>query len=198
MKKWICLLLTALLIPLLVSCGSSKTEEKTETKPEEKTETVEWTRAGYFQDENENMISITWMDDIDELGCYVGCMIGEDMIEDSWGGTLAQEGSTLHGTLTSSGSKDDLTVTVSEEGEDGLLLAVDGGESYHFAPFDMPDASIFITINTDGMGNIEYAEGEETARNLTPSILCSLRGSICWVRQLHIHFLPGRRRAVRS
>ena len=66
MKKWICILLTALLIPVLASCGSTKTEEKTESKPEEKTETIEWTRAGYFQDENENMISITWMDDIDE------------------------------------------------------------------------------------------------------------------------------------
>ena len=161
MKKWICILLTALLIPVLASCGSTKTEEKTESKPEEKTETVEWTRAGYFQDENENMLSITWMDDIDEPGWYVGCMIGEDAIEDSWGGTLAQEGGTLHGVLTPSGSQDELTVTVSEEGEDGLLLAVDGGESYHFVPFDMPDASIFITINTEGMGNIEYTEGEE-------------------------------------
>ena len=32
MKKWICLFLAVLLITDLVSCGSSKTEEKTETK----------------------------------------------------------------------------------------------------------------------------------------------------------------------
>ena len=153
MKRNICIILSILLMSILLSCGSTKTEEKTES--------AEWTRAGYFQDENENMLSVTLMEDVVDPGWYVGCMLGEDAIEDSWGGTLAQEGSTLHGVLSSSGSREDLTVTVSEEGEDGLLLAVEGGESYHFKAYDMPDASIFITINTEGMGNIEYALGEE-------------------------------------
>ena len=159
--KVVSILMSILLITALTSCGNKKPAAEPQAESTSKSENAEWTRAGYFQDENENMLSITWMDDIDEPGWYVGCMIGEDAIEDSWGGTLAQEGKTLHGVLTSSGSKDDLTVTVSEEGEDGLLFAVDGGESYHFVPFDMPDASIFITINTEGMGNIAYAEGEE-------------------------------------
>ena len=41
------------------------------------------------------------------------------------------------------------------------MLQVEGGESYHFKPYDMPEATIFVTINTEGMGMIEYAAGEE-------------------------------------
>ena len=89
-------------------------------------------------------------------------MLGEDWIEDAWGGTVPLEGNTLHGTIPAGGSKDDLTVTVSEEGEDGLLLVVEGGETYHFTPMDIPDATIFVTINTEGFGGmIDYAEGEK-------------------------------------
>ena len=131
---------------------------QTETEPP----AAEWTRKGYFRDEDENMLSITWMDDVDEPGWYVGCMLGEDLMEDSWGGTLQQEGNALRGVLPSSGSKDDLKVTVSEEGADGVLLTVEGGGAYHFTPYDLPTATIFITINTEGWGGmIEYAEGEE-------------------------------------
>ena len=123
----------------------------------------EWPREGYFVDENENMLSITWMDDIEEPGWYVGCMLGEDPIEDSWGGTLALEGDDLQGMLACSGSGDDLNVIVSEEGTDGVLLTVDGGETYHFTSLgDSMGASIIVTINTEGWGAIAYAEGEET------------------------------------
>lgn len=123
----------------------------------------QWPRDGYFMDENENMLSITWMDDIDEPGWYVGCMLGEDMVEDSWGGTLALEGDDLQGMLLSSGSRGDLNVTVSQEGTDGVLLTVEDGETYHFTSLgDALDASIFVTINTEGWGAVAYAEGEET------------------------------------
>ena len=158
MKKWICLLLAACLLLALAACGTAapKTEEPA------KEESQEWTRQGYFTDEAQNMLSITWMDDIDEPGWYVGCMLGEDLIEDSWGGTLAQEGNSLHGVLSSSGSKGDITVTVSEDGEDGMLLVVEGGETYRFAVMDLQEASIFVTINIEGWGgSIAYAEGEE-------------------------------------
>ena len=120
-----------------------------------------WTRAGFFADESMNMLSITWMDDIDEPGWYVGCMLGEDLMEDSWGGTLQEDGNTLRGVLASSGEKDDLSVTLSEEGTDGVLLTVEGGGTYHFTPYEMPEAAIFVTINTEGWGSIGYAEGEE-------------------------------------
>ena len=124
-------------------------------------ETAEWSRDGYFQDENGNYLSVVFMEEIDEPGWYVGCMLGQDPTEDSWGGTVAQEGNTLHGTLMSSGSRDDLTVTVAEEGEDGLVLTVEGGETYHFKELDIPEATIFVTINTEGWGYIDQAEGEE-------------------------------------
>ena len=36
------------------------------------------------------------------------------------------------------------------------------GETFHFKVFDLPTASIFVSINTEGWGNIAYAIGEET------------------------------------
>ena len=157
-KKRICLLISMLMILALSACGSSKTEP---TPAPTENSAAEWSREGYFQDENENMLSVTWMDDIDEPGWYVGCMLGEDYIEDSWGGTLPQEGNSLHGTLQSSGSKGDLTVTVSEEGADGLLLTVEGGDTYHFTSMGDMTASIIVTINTEGWGMIGYEAGEK-------------------------------------
>ena len=155
----------------LCACGA-KTEAPAQETPAQETpaqETpatpepaAEWTRSGYFTDENNNILSVTWMDDTDEPGWYVGVMLGEDFIEDAWGGTLQQDGNTLRGVLPSSGSKDDLTVTVSEEGADGVLLTVEGGETYHFTHLDLPEATIFVTVNTEGWGgNIDYAEGTE-------------------------------------
>ncbi len=125
-------------------------------------ESAAWSIEGYFADENENMLSVTYMEDIDEPGWYVGAMLGEDPMEDSYGGTLTEEAGALKGSLPSSGSKDPIEVTVNAEGENGLMLEVAGGETYHFTPMDLPDASIIVTINTEGMGNIEYTEGEET------------------------------------
>ena len=147
MKKSICILLAAILLLGLCACGAKPAEE-----------VKEWTRAGYFSDENEDMLSITWMDDIDEPGWYVGVMLGE-----LWGGcTLPQEGNTLHGDLNAwDESAEPFVVTISEEGEDGLLLEIEGGESYHFTPAEMQEATIFVSINTEGWGNIAYAEGEE-------------------------------------
>ena len=147
MKKLLCLLLAFVLLFALCACGNAA-------------DGGEWTRQGYFQDENGNMLSVTWMDDVDEPGWYVGCMLGEDLMEDSYGGMLQQDGNTLTGALPSGAGQPDLTVTVSEEGEDGLQLVVEGGETYHFTPMEMPEATIFVTINVDGWGNIDYAEGE--------------------------------------
>ncbi len=150
MKKKLCLLLAVCMMFALAACGK-----------QEEPEAKEWTRQGYFIDENQNLLSVTWMDDVDEPGWYVGVMLGEDPIEDSWGGMLPQEGNALRGSLLSSGSKDDLTVAVSEDGTDGLLLALAGGETYRFKEYEMPTASIIVNVNTEGWGNIDYAEGEE-------------------------------------
>ena len=162
MKKLLCISICVIMLFVLAACGADSTDG---TEPA----SADWTREGYFQDENENFLSITWMDDIDEPGWYVGCMLGEDFVEDSWGGTLPQEGNTLKGTLPSSGSKEDLTVTVSEEGEDGILLEVEGGDTYHFKVMDIPDATIFVTINTEGIGGMIGYEPGETVPELDPN-----------------------------
>ena len=164
-KKWICLFLSAVMILALAACGGGKTEPPAEEPPAPPTENsaAEWTREGYFQDENENFLSVTYMDDIDEPGWYVGCLLGED----SWGGTLPQEGSSLHGTLQSSESEGELTVTISEDGEDGILLSVEGGDTYHLTSMGDMTASIIVTINTEGFGMIGYEEGE-TVPELDP------------------------------
>ena len=159
MKKMICMVICVIMLLSLCACGGAE--------PAGTGAPAAWTRAGYFMDEKENMISVTWMDDIDEPGWYVGVMLGEDYIEDSWGGTLPQEGAALHGSLASSGSREDLTVTISEEGEDGLLLTVEGGETYHFTSMGDMTAGIIVTVNTEGRGMIGYEEGE-TAPELDP------------------------------
>ncbi|MBR2717212.1 MAG: hypothetical protein IKD79_05695 [Oscillospiraceae bacterium] len=172
MKRWICLAICAVLLLALAACGGkeaapaesaapAQSQAPAETPAPQEQTLTEWTRSGYFSDKDENMLSITWMDDTDETGWYVGCMLGEDFVEDSWGGILPLEGNALRGTLPTFGEKDALTVAVTEEGADGLLLTVEGGGTYHFTPMDLPEATIFVTVNTEGMGGmIEYAEGE--------------------------------------
>ena len=194
MKKIICFILCTIMLFTVAACGTEKSEnsaeQQTAAPSEAEQASFEWTREGYFQDENENMLSVTWMEDIDEPGWYVGCMLGED----SWGGTLPQEGSTLHGALPSSGSKDDITVTVSEEGEDGLLLVVEGGETYHFTSMGDMTASIIVTIGTEGFGMIGRAR---PCRSLTPSGPISPRRSI-WAILRPIPLPPRLRQAACS
>ena len=158
MKKLICLLLALCMLFALAACGAEKEAPAEESPAPAEPEIKDWTRAGYFQDEAGDMLSVTWMEDIDEPGWYVGVMIGELMA----GGTLPQEGNALHGNLSTwEEGAEPIVVTVSEEGEDGLLLVIEGGESYHFTPYEMPEATIVVNINTEGMGNIDWAEGEE-------------------------------------
>ena len=169
MIKKISILLVACMVITLAACGGKQESKPTETQAPQSVETGaavsekgDWTREGYYSNEDDYMLSITWMEDIDEPGWYVGCFLGDDPIEDSWGGTIPVEGNALKGEVTSSGEKDPLNITVTEEGEDGLQLEVEGGETYHFTHMEMQEASIIVTINVDGFGNIAYTEGEET------------------------------------
>lgn len=148
MKKLISILLSAVMVLSLTACGGAKPAPETPS---------EWTRQGYYQDENENMLSVIPSEDPEYPGWYVGCFLGEDM----YGWYIQQEGNALHGNIVPDGEEGEFIVTVTEEGEDGLQLAVEGGETYHFTPANMPEASIFVTVNTEGMGNIEYVEGTE-------------------------------------
>ena len=119
---------------------------------------AEWSCEGYFADEDGNMLSITWMEDIDEPGWFVGFMNGEDPVADSYGGVLLQEGSTLHGKLVTEGDKNELTVTISEGSENSLLLVLEDGTTFRFAQMELEEACIFVTVSTEGWGNIAYAE----------------------------------------
>ncbi len=172
MKKRISLLLAVCLILALAGCGGTAapadasapqatqtpTEAPAPTEAPPPAQAADWTREGYYSDEDGNMLSVTFMDDVVDPGWYVGCMIGDTMA----GNTIPQEGDTLHGDLNAwDESAEPFVVTVTEEGEDGLLLVVEGGGTYHFLPMELPTASIFISINTEGWGSIDYAEGEE-------------------------------------
>lgn len=155
MKKLICLLLTALLVCSLAACGGAN--KGSENKDDGDKDFV-WTRQGYFSDEEENILSILPSEFEEYPGWYVGCFLGDDM----YGWYIQQEGKTLHGNIVEEGGEEEFIVTVSEEGEDGVLLATPDGKTYHFKPMEMPDATIFVHINTEGRGAICYAEGEET------------------------------------
>ncbi len=147
MKRVTSYLLCLLLVFGLAACSSSKQEE------------FNWTREGTFQDENGNYLMIYLSEDIDHPGWSVGLYTEEEML--GWF-LMPGEGNTLHGNLVPDYEEGECIVTVSEEGEDGVIVEVEGGETYHFAPMDMPDATIFVSINTEGMGAIDYVEGEET------------------------------------
>ena len=160
MKKTICLLLAAVMLLALAACGGAKKQEDSAAEPTPAAEgEFKWLADGFFADESGNMLSITYMDDVDEPGWYVGCMLGDDPIEDSWGGMLPLVGQSLQGELPSEGSKDPLKVTLTETGAVGVRLEIEGGESYVFTPMDLPEPVATVTVNTDGFGQIAYAEG---------------------------------------
>ena len=147
MKRSLCLLMALMMLMCLAACGQEPAEE-----------VREWSRNGYFTDENENFLSVIWLEDVDEPGWNVGVMLEETMA----GCIIPQEGNSLHGNLNAWDSgAEPFVVTISEEGEDGLRLQVEGGETYHFKPYEMPKATIFVTVGTEGEGNIDYAVGEE-------------------------------------
>lgn len=146
MKKSICILLAAVMLLGLCACGAKPAEEE-----------KEWTRKGYFTDGDDNMLYVLESQDPDQPGWTVGVIFGEDM----HGWIIPQEGNTLHGNLNAwDESAEPFVVTVSEEGTDGLLIEIEGGESYHFTPMNVPDATIHVSVNTEGFGCIGYEEGE--------------------------------------
>ena len=167
MKKIICMLLALCLLFALAACGKKGPEENDV-----------WTREGYFEDEDGHMLSVTWMDIDGEAGWYVGYMDGPDPIEDSYGGTLVQEGRALRGDLLSSGNMIAITVSITPEGEDGLQLAVEGGETCHFKPYVFDENAFGVSINTEGFGYFNAltdSDNYETNENFdTTSMILSL------------------------
>ena len=149
MKKTIALLLSCLMLfALLAGCAGSKTDSG-----------FTWSREGSFEDADGNYLLISQSQDENDPGWYVlfSASGGEVMI----GGTLQPNGEALRGSLLDDNS-DETEVTISEEGENGLLMEVKDGETYHFTMMDVPEVAMTITINTEGLGQIAYApEGEE-------------------------------------
>ena len=148
MKRLLSLLTAVLLLLALCSCGGQQPADEPEKEP------AAWSRSGLFMDGDDNMLTITWWEDDSQEGWYVGCMLGDDM----YGRIIPQEGSSLHGNIVPEGEEGSFIVTVSEEGENGLLLEVEGGATYHFTQVETEKYSIFITVNTEGMGHISCVE----------------------------------------
>ena len=172
MKKPIILLLAAVMLFSFAACGpktgesaqptAAPTQAPTQATTQAPAETPapadepeEWTRSGYFRDEAGNMMSVTWMDVDTEAGWYVALMLGTE----SWGNFLPQLGRNLRGDLI---PEDDgeMIVTVSPEGTDGLVLEVEGGDTYRFAPMEIQEATINVSVDTQGMGIVDYAPGD--------------------------------------
>ena len=165
MKKLICMLLAVCLVFALAACGKKKqdnvplpTEITAAPVPGRGSEL--WPRTGYFTDKAGNMLSVSWVDEATEPSWYVGCLLGEDQSEDVWSGVLTLTDKSLRGVLPSFGEKDALTITITEEGADGLLLTVEGGDTFHFIPYRTPDSAIVVTFRVEGRGNINSARGE--------------------------------------
>ena len=153
MKKVFALLLAVLMVCSLAACAAKQDAPAGSAG--------DWTREGAFEDENGNMLNVMYLEDYDgATGWYVGCILGEAM--DMYGGLVPLAGGKLQGEIPDTEKDGSITVSVSEEGEDGLLLEVEGGETYHFIPAVMDENAITLTLNTEGLGQVAYArEGEE-------------------------------------
>ena len=156
MKKIITLFLALLLVVSVAACGGKKEEEPS---PQSQETVFEWTRTGYFVDEEENVVVIAPSDDEDMPGWSVSCYLDDEV----YGGVIQLEGKTLHGNLALPDvDEKDYVVTVSEEGEDGIAVAVEGGKTYHLKKYEIPVAAFAVSVNTEGWGQIAYAKGTDT------------------------------------
>ena len=150
MKKLICMMLAAAMLFALAACGQAEAEGP---------ETKEWTRQGTFEDGNGNTLIVN----LSETEGYEGWAVSLMTDGEAVGWIIQQEGNALRGNLNAwDETVEPFNVSITEEGQDGLKLEVEGGETYHFTPMDVPEASIVVTANIEGRGHIAYAEGEET------------------------------------
>jgi len=165
MRKAIYILLAFILLPGLFGCvknssvppaGTVNTDDPVTAEPDEE---FVWTREGYFSDEDGNFVYISASEDEENPGWYVGGCIGED----TYGWYIGQEGKTLHGNIAAPYEEEgtEFYVTVSEDGEQDILLEVNGGETYRLACYEMEEASITVYLNTEGWGEIAYAPARE-------------------------------------
>lgn len=145
MKKLFYMILTLALAAGLAACGGDFT----------------WSRQGVFTDENGNYLLISASTDEEHEGEWaVTAMIGDE----AHGWFIKQDGKTLHGNLDTEYDdyEGDYIVTIAEEGEDGVSMEVEGGETYHFTMEQTPEPIGVMKINTEGLGSFAYGlVGEE-------------------------------------
>lgn len=155
MKKLLVVLLALAMVFAFAACGGSDQENSGSGDP-----AFEWSRTGNFQDADENYLMITKSEEEEYAGQWAITFVTADGIH---GWMIPQEGETLHGDLTAEGTGEDpFIVTISEEGEDGVLLVTEAGDEYHFTPMEVPETVATLHINIEGQGEIAYApEGEE-------------------------------------
>ena len=149
MKKFFCVILTLGVLLFLAACGASKPAAP---------EITDWIRQGTYEDESGNHLIVN----LSETEGYEGWGVSLMLDGEAVGWIIQQEGNALRGNLNGWDEKaEPFNVTITEEEEDGLKLEVEGGETYHFTPMDVPKATIVATVNVEGMGHVAYAEGEE-------------------------------------
>ena len=155
MKKILSIFLALALVFAFAACGGS---DQGSTSGE--ASDFEWTRTGHFIDESENYLMIFPAEDDEHQGMWAVTFAPGDEMH---GWFLSQEGETLHGDLTAEGiGEDPYVVTISEEGEDGVLVVTEAGDEYHLSPMEVPDVVATLKINVDGLGEIAFAAyGEE-------------------------------------
>lgn len=155
MKKLLVVLLALAMVFAFAACGGSDQGNKGSGESD-----FEWTRTGHFTDESDNYIMIFPAEDDEHQGMWAVTFAPGDEMH---GWFLSQEGETLHGDLTAEGMDEDpYIVTISEEGENGILVVNEAGEEFHLTPMETPETVATLHINIEGQGEIAYApEGEE-------------------------------------
>ena len=155
MKKLMYMMLAFVLAMGLAACGSGSGGGSESSD-------FEWTRVGTFKDENSNYLLVTKPDDGEHDDQWAVSVLLADGNVHGW--FLEQKGETLYGNLNSEydDNDGDYIVTLSEEGENGIMMEVEGGDTYHFAKEATPDYIGLLKINTEGVGTIAYGpEGTE-------------------------------------
>lgn len=140
MKKLLQILLTLLVMLAGASCA-----KKTDSD-------FVWTREGYFTDEDGNLVIIYKSD----MEGFEGWSVSYSAGEESHGWIIRQEGNTLHGDLDE-GDESEYVVTVSEDGEDGILLVTPDKKEHRFGKMELPTVIGTLFIKTEGMGQISYS-----------------------------------------
>ena len=165
-------LLCALLCLALAACGrelpgkdpapsaapaptAAETPAPSDAETPAPTERGERSFEGFYEDGRGNILSVTRSGDGE--GWYVRCALGGEFLDR----VLQGEAPVLQGVLFR-GDGSEFPVTLSLEGTDGLLLTLEGGESYRFTAAETPVTGFIVTIGTEGRGQVDYVPaGEE-------------------------------------